>query len=169
MEVVVKSHSYLVTYVCLAVLGFIAIFQIMPRVLAPMYYDNVTYLANENVLILKATGPVDVLAYSTDSKTGARLFDKSGQEVMKTLPEITPGNFAAKGVLYQGEYTLKGERTVFVFSGEGFGGFENPGADKTDTQANLFVWLVFCLVEGIFVRAMYQSDKRRSNVEAENG
>jgi hypothetical protein len=106
---------------------------------------NSTSLSDGWTVILTATGPVDVLAYSYGTATGASLYDESGNEVLKTRPETVPGNFAAKGVLNAGSYTLRGSQTTLVFSGESFVKYETPQPGELFRIVWFWGWIVFCL------------------------
>ena len=113
----------------------------MPR----LEMKDSTSLYDGWTVILTATGPVDVLTYSSGTAIGASLYDESGNEVLKTRPETVPGNFAAKGVLNAGSYTLRGTQTTLVFSGESFVKYETPNLHEVLRIVWFWGWIVFCL------------------------
>ena len=132
------------------VLGFLFFSLIMPEVVLPsLETKDTTSLYDGWTVTLIANGPVEVLAYSTDSASGASLFDENGDEVLKTVPENVPGAFAAKSVLRAGRYTLKGNATTFVFSGEGFVGFESPDMNRSYRIFGALLGIMYVLLLAI--------------------
>ena len=89
-----NRKSFQTTFIWGMVLGFLLFSLIVPEVFLPsLEMKNATSLSDGWTVILTANGPVDVLAYSTDSAYGASLFDENGTEVLKTIPETVPGSF----------------------------------------------------------------------------
>lgn len=142
-----------VLYYGLCVASFLLFVVWMPRYFLPsaITKDAVT-LFDGWEFTLEANGPVDVLALSENSTQPSILYDEAGKEVLRTLPETIPGNFAVAGTLDAGKYTLKGESTSLRFSGDNFVSFDCPKLLRVNTQMGAFGWVLFVVIMGLAMR-----------------
>lgn len=156
------KSKYILSFLGCLVGLYLLTFLVFPRALSGLRSKNVTTLYDGWTMVLTATDPVSVIAYSTDSISGARLFDEAGNEVLQTEREMTPGNFAVKGILPAGTYTLQGDPTTFEFNGEGFASLENPMSDKGDLWTGWFVWSVWTFLILIYHIFEYRRSKQQT-------
>lgn len=149
-----------VQYLILVVSSFFLFVVFLPRIMPSLETVNTATLHDGWEVIVEANGPVDLLAYSKNSKEGSVLYDDSGVEVLRTLPETIPGNFAGKASVVAGTYTLKGEPTTLLFSGENLVSINTPESLKADIQLGFFSWVMFILVMGLAFRAWSREPKK---------
>lgn len=159
-----NKRKYFIWLVLAIVFGFVLFVWCVPTfLLSSMEQDNATVVSDSWVITIYATGNVDVLAYSADefAEAGASLYDESGNLILETTPQLTPGNYAGKGSLKAGNYILVGERTTLDFSGNGFVGYENPSSDEANVKLAIFAWIFYSVLVSIFTLRSMREDEAR--------
>ncbi len=150
-----RALAFFVLYVVAVVVGYVALVWGGSALLLSCRTENSTTLQDGWSVVVHASSPVEVLAYSDIAAEAPRLLGQEGNVVLVLQPEIVPTRFAASGTLNPGVYVLDGATTTLIFSGSGFVSFENPRDVKTVHLEVFFGWVSYTVILGLFFIVLY--------------
>ncbi len=111
-------------------------------------------LGNGDKFIVYASGPVDIRIWATRNKMPSQLLNSEGQIVMATQSGVMPGYFEASGTITPGTYTLVGEPSAVVVSGQNFISAEAPEALNDIIKLIAFCLFILLCVWGLVVHRL---------------